>query len=520
MPITDDFAAVAGPYVATAICVYILLSLYPGETKRNGLPPGPKGVPFLGNIHQLPQIDQHITFTDWARQYGDIVYAEFFSKPTIILSSAKAAVDLMEKRGAKYSDRPPLFYFRELVGWTGNVGFAPYDDRWRRLRKWFQRGFIARSALDSYHPIQYREVRRLLRDLPQNTDNIVLELKRYTAAIMLEIGYGHTVTSLDDEYIKMIENGVRKCLSGSGAGSALVDFFPILKYVPAWIPGMGFKYSAAIARKAIEDMEDIPYNAVNNVATGDAKPSFTTRMIEDCSRDGRLTANDERDVRGAAGTLYAGKILSSLTSMLVFILVMVQHPEIFNKVQEEMTRVVGEARLPNFEDRVLLPYLECVIREVYRWCPSLPTSVPRQAMEDDVYRGYYIPKGSLVMANIWAMFRDPDVYPEPDVFKPERFLNVDGDADFDHKDPKKIIFGFGRRICPGRYFADDMIWLAAASIVATMDIRKVRNERGEEITPMPKSISGVVMRPEPFVCDIRLRSEKSLQLILDSSTNI
>jgi len=144
----------------------------------------------------------------------------------------------------------------------------------------------------------------------------------------------------------------------------------------------------------------------------------------------------------------------------------------------------------------------------------------RQAAVDDVYRGYHIPKGSTIIPNLWAMFRDPDVYPDPDVFKPERFIGIDADEDSDLKDPKKLVFGFGRRICPGRYFADDNVWLACASIIATMDIGKARDTHGVEITPTPKSVSGTIMRPEPFVCSIRPRSEKSRQLIMDSIAEV
>lgn len=102
---------------------------------------------------------------------------------------------------------------------------------------------------------------------------------------MLEIGYGHTVSSLeDDKFIKLVENGVRRCLTGSGAGASLVDFFPIravylpflpvlalnlrftllctVRHVPAWMPGMEFKRSAAIARVAVRDMEEVPYRNV------------------------------------------------------------------------------------------------------------------------------------------------------------------------------------------------------------------------------------------------------------------
>ncbi|EPT05737.1 hypothetical protein FOMPIDRAFT_1045040 [Fomitopsis schrenkii] len=285
-----------------------------------------------------------------------------------------------------------------------------------------------------------------------------------------------------------------------------------VRYIPAWMPGMDFKRSAAIARKAIRDMEEIPYrNVMQEMANGIVKPSMATRLIDRCLKDGVLNAQDQRDIEGTVGSLYAAGTDTTMAPLLVFMLMMSRHPDMLEKIQDEITRVVGQSRLPDFEDRASLPYLECVLREAYRWCPVAPI-IPHQSMEDDVYRGYYIPNKAVILLNAWAMSRDPEVYPEPDVFKPERFLSQNG-AVSDLHDPRKFVFGFGRRICPGRYFADATIWLAVASIAATMDMRQAVDSQGETITQISRFVSGIVMELEPFLCDIRPRSEKSLQLI-------
>ncbi|KAH9834664.1 cytochrome P450 monooxygenase [Rhodofomes roseus] len=513
MPALPSVVAIICLGLAAAVLSYVLHT-----PRRGSLPPGPPRVPLLGNAHQLPQSDQHLTFTKWAAQYGDVVYVEIFTRPTIILNSAKAAIDLMDKRGAIYSDRPRFVWFHELIGWTSNTSLCGYNETWRRMRKWFQHAFIARSAVDSYHPVQRREARRLLLNLLHHPDDFVYQIKRYTAGIIFEIGYGHDITSLDgDKLLQLTERGIRAALVGSSIGSAMVDFFPVLRYLPAWLPGMSFKYAAIKARKGVEDMEMTLYNTVNEkIVAGIARPSFAAVMIEECSRKGDLTAKDEDDIKGTLGTLYQAGTDSSLTTLIVFVLVMVQYPDVFRKAQEEMIRVVGDSRLPDFDGRASLPYLECVLMEVYRWCPIGPLSIPHRLTEDDAYRGYYLPKGSMVISNIWAMCRDPEVYPESDVFKPERFLGLKSGEDPNLIDPKKIVFGFGRRC--GKYFADDTMWLGIASIVTTMDITKARDARGQEITPTPVYISGTTMCPEPFVCDIHPRSDRTRQLIIDNVT--
>ncbi|TFY63634.1 hypothetical protein EVJ58_g3137 [Rhodofomes roseus] len=498
--------------LGTVVCC-ILYATQLQWSKRQNLPPGPPRVPLLGNIHQLPQSYQYKFFVQWAERYGDVVYAEFFTRSTIVVSSVKAACDLMEKRSAKFSERPRFVRIREMIGWTGNIGWRPYDDTWKRQRRWFQQLLISASALKSHRPLQEHEVRRLLYDVVQHPADFISHIKRYAASLILEIGYGHTVTSVEgDEFIQLVEAGIHEVFGGSGAGSALVDFFPTLKYIPAWLPGAGFKRAALMAKEAIAATEDIPYKSVKDaMAAGVAKPCFTTAMIQDCLKKGALTFEDEDDIKGTAATLYAGGTDPIVTTITVFVLAMVQHPDVFRKAQEEVIQVVGEERLPEFSDRTSMPYLENVLREVYRWRPAVPTAAPHMSSEDDVYRGYYIPKGSMIIPNLWAMFHDPEVYQEPETFNPERFSGMNVDR---YDDPRRIVFGFGRRACPGRYFADNSVWILAASLLATMDVRKARNARGEEIAASPKFHGGTVIRPEPFVCDIHPRSEKSRELIL------
>ena len=123
---------------------------------------------------------------------------------------------------------------------------------------------------------------------------------------------------------------------------------------------------------------------------------------------------------------------------------MILNPEAMKKAQQELDRVVGKGELPGFSDKENLPYIDALVKEVLRWSPSLPLAVPKRAMQDDVYRGYLIPEGVTVVENVWAILRDPSVYPDPEVFNPDRFLK-DGKINPLVFDPENRIFGTGRR---------------------------------------------------------------------------
>ncbi|KAK7445157.1 hypothetical protein VKT23_009588 [Stygiomarasmius scandens] len=180
---------------------------------------------------------------------------------------------------------------------------------------------------------------------------------------------------------------------------------------------------------------------------------------------------------------------------------MVLHPQVLRKAQEEMDRVVGVDKLPTLEDRKNLPFFECVLKEVLRWNPPVPLGLPHRLMQDDVYCGYYIPKGTTVLANIYGMLKGCS---EPDLFRPERYLEEPRDC----IDPHEVVFGFGRRRCPGRYFADTGIWLVAANLVACTNITKAKDERGREIIPEVEFETGFVRHPKSFPCDFTPRSHE------------
>ena len=139
--------------------------------------------------------------------------------------------------------------------------------------------------------------------------------------------------------------------------------------------------------------------------------------------------------------------------------------------------------------------------------------VPHLVEEDDVYNGYFIPKGSLVLANIWNMLHDPAVYANPLNFEPERFIASPGKPA--EQDPRVCCFGFGRRVCPGMTLAETSVWLETACALATLNVSKARDASGAEITPSGRYLDGTIAHPEPFQCDIKPRSAQAEALVRD-----
>ncbi|KAG2134906.1 cytochrome P450 [Suillus bovinus] len=178
--------------------------------------------------------------------------------------------------------------------------------------------------------------------------------------------------------------------------------------------------------------------------------------------------------------------------------------DVQKRAQAEIDSVVGRERLPTFEDKASLPYIEAIVRETLRWEPVVPLGVPHAASSDDVYNGYFIPKGTIITYNTWGITRDEKRYSDASRFIPERFINNDGGLTDD--DPAQYIFGLGRRRCPGRYTADSSTWSAIVTMLATLDISSAKDDQGKAISFAPTFIAGVIRCPEIFPCSISKRS--------------
>ncbi|KAF4586172.1 hypothetical protein EYR38_010446 [Pleurotus pulmonarius] len=453
-------------------------------------PPGPKSDPLIGNLRQIPLEHQERTFSDWGTRYGDVVYARLLGKEMIILNTLQAARDLLEKRSAIYSDRPRSVLLEELMGWQDATTNMRYGPRFRKHRRFAQQTFN-RGAVRSYQPLQRQEMGILLNSFASDPASFVQHFRRYGAATIMKITYGHDVKSYDDKFVQLAEKAGTATIEVGTPAATLVDFIPLLKHLPSWMPGGGFKREARKCQALVQAMIDIPFESVrDSVINGNAPPSFTSSILESYCKSGeiKLPIEDERDIKGAAGTLYAAAEDTTVSTLTTFILAMVLYPEVFKKAQREIDAVIGRQRLPTFEDAASLPYLDCLVKEVYRWHPPVPLGLPHRLMADDIYDGHHIPKGATVLANIWGMAKNCQ---SPDTFYPERYLE-----DPELPDPHSFVFGFGRRICPGRHFAHSSVWLVAANIIATMELSPAVDSDGKPTPVLPEFSSGFVSASE------------------------
>ncbi|KAF7759803.1 hypothetical protein Agabi119p4_11498 [Agaricus bisporus var. burnettii] len=476
------------------------------SSRRYRHPPGPRPLPFVGNALQIPFTRPENKFAEWGAQYGDVVRLKVFGQVMIVLNTLDAARELLDKRSSLYSDRPRFVLFSELMGWSHATTHVRYGQQFRRHRRWINHFFNCRTVT-SFRPLQAKETVVLLKSLAEDPDAMIDHLKRYAAATILKITYNRDVESVDDLFVKLVDKAATLTVESGSPAATLVDFFPSMKYLPTWLPFTNFKRNALETRKAVEVMFRVPYDLViKDMRDGGGGQSYVSTLVEKLSNvEGHVSPEDRSDIQGSAGTLYAAAEDTTVSALQTFILAMVLNPDVYKKLQDEMDSVCGDQRLPTHEDRLSLPYLECVLKECLRWNVPVPMGLPHRLMEDDVYRDWYLSSGTTVLVNIRSILHDCDA---PTEFNPERYIKNP-----DLPDPRTVIFGFGRRICPGRHFAEENLWSISTNLIATMDITKAIDENGDPITPPVEFTTGFVSHPKPFKCNIKPRSDQRWKLV-------
>ncbi|CAG8368430.1 unnamed protein product [Penicillium salamii] len=506
----------------TTLWITILLSLcgatlFIRRKQYPPLPPGPRRIPIIGNLRDLPSPTQK-DWLHWLKhkeQYGPISSVSVLGTHIIILNDAQLAIQLLEKRSAIHSMRPQQNFTDILLarsGWNNVLGARRNPEHVRKTRKHLYQEIGSKKSVSAFDEVQRTEVSHFLLRLLNEPGNLQQHIRKEAGGIVLKIGYGYTIEPHDrDPLVDLADKAMEDFSSALLPATWAVDFIPLLEYLPTWFPGAGFKTIARTYNKRQQAFSDIPYEFVKQqMKKKGVFPSFLSNLLQDNPLE--HGSEEENIVKWSAGSLYAGGADTTVSSIASFFLAMALFPEVQRKAQQELDTVLGERQLPQFHDRDNLPYINALVKEVLRWHPVVPMSLAHTSIEDDTCEGYFIPKGSSILANIWAFTHDPAVYHDPMIFKPERFM-TSSDGRFPERDPHLLVFGFGRRACPGRTLADANVFLTVAQALATFDVTKPVS-KGETQDMDFDFLPGVISHPAPFDVSIQPRNDGHRELVM------
>ncbi|KAJ6544703.1 cytochrome P450 [Mycena sp. CBHHK59/15] len=518
------------------LCLGLVLWIYK-RRPSNVYPPGPPGLPVFGNLFDNPSVHKHLTYKAWGDEYGPITYFRLLTEDVFVLNTREVAFKSLEKRSATYADRPRQIMCGELMAWNRGIALCRAGQRHRTYRK-LVNGTLSSTASKSLWGVQERAagdfVLQLLQQCvwqsPASGYKFLDVLRRSVGLNVVGIIFGSEPAAADSNADGMTEEDMEVYIRQADHAHALfaqaltpfsymVDWLPWLKYIPEFFPFATFKRDARHAREDLEALTMFPYlKTRSRIKSGSVQKSY----LDSCFASNQdPTPEEEEAIAWTAMSAYTGGSDTTIAAVTTLFLAAALHPKAQSLAQSEIDAVVGHTRMPNFDDRSSLPYVNAFVQECLRSAPAVPVGVAHRAMESDNIEGFHVPKGTTVIANIWGMLHDSSVYSSPSTFDPSRFLPSTG-TPTDHSiigraepDIGSLPFGFGRRICPGMHLADSGIWIYAASILWAFDIKL---KTGADDINTEESLAakwetfgfsdGAILYPLPFEVNIHPRSSQ------------
>ncbi|KAJ7154786.1 cytochrome P450 [Mycena filopes] len=523
----DNFALLGSAFV---LC-FSLLFVHFRRTSRLPYPPGPSGLPLIGNSLDNPGSYKYRTYKAWGDKYGPVTYFRLLTEDVIVLNTREAAFNSLEKRSARYADRPRQIMCGELMSWNRGIALCRAGPRHRSYRK-LVNGTLSPSASKSLWGVQEQAAHTLVRQLSQpevglKTNPTFLDILRRNVGLnVVGIIFGsepalpntNSAGMTEAEmvtYIDQADHAHTLFAQALAPFAYMVDWIPFLKHIPEFLPLTGFKRDARHAREDLENLTMFPYlKTRSRIRSGFPQKSY----LDSCfAANPNPTAEEEEAFAWTAMSAYTGGSDTTIAMFTTVFLAAALHPKAQALAQLELDAVVGHGRMPVLGDRESLPYVTAFVQECLRSVPAVPLGVAHRAMENDTVEGYFVPKGATVIANIWGMLHDADIYSSPFKFDPSRFLSREGTptnpaiSGLSEPDIGSLPFGFGRRICPGMHLADSAMWIYAASALWAFHI-KLKNSDSLDDAELARRwetaefSDGAIMYPLPFEVDLHPRS--------------
>lgn len=450
------------------------------------MPPGPRGWPIFGSLLQLSELPQS-TLYDFSKIYGPIMMLKLGSVNTLVVTSPELAQEVLKTHDPVMSSRPLPIAANSMLYGGLDIGFSPYGQYWRYLRKVCTVGLLTAHRLSQYRVVREQEALSCLHF-------IVEELGRGNAVNLTDC-----LSTIAQNNISQIIMSKKYCFLRSGStevqpGSVremIVDFgttlgaFNIADFVPLLKPfdpqGLTKRAKEVHGRldKFLDEVIQEHRQRLLTAKSEDYKEDFVDAMLkmgETSQLDQKLSMES---IKATLLDMVIGGADTSSTSALWTFAELIKSPKVLRKVQEELDSVVGKERLVQEEDLPKLKYLDAVVKESLRMHTPSAMLLPHESTEDCEIQGYHIPARSRIFVNVWGIHRDPAVWERPLEFDPERFLN--STKDYRGRDFDFIPFGSGRRICPGMNLGALMVVYMVGLLVHALDLTLPDGQKAEEL---------------------------------------
>ncbi|CAI0409775.1 unnamed protein product [Linum tenue] len=470
------------------------------QTPAAKLPPGPARLPIIGNIHNLG-LNPHKSLADLAKVHGPLMSLKLGQVTTIVASSPAVAKEILQKHDKLLSDRHITLAMEAGDIHKFGLPLLPVDSKWRNLRKVCNSYVFTPRKLDSNQDLRREKITELLEGVRRN----VLEVGRLVFKASLN-ALSSTILSMDlaDEEKSETAREFKELAWGmlEEAGKPnLGDFFPLLAKMD--LQGIQRRMGNHVAKVLdlfgwVIDQRLQKLKFEHYVSTNDMLDTLLG-IGDDDDRDAQM---DPLHIKHLFLDLFVAGTDTTATTLEWAMAELLRNPKALTKLKEELDQTIGKENHLNESDIPRLPYLQAVIKEIFRLHPPLPLLLPHKAGVDVEIDGFTVPKGAQILVNLWAIGRDPMIWDDPNSFTPERFLGSEVDARGNHFE--LITFGAGRRICPGMSLAYRMLHMMLGSLVHWFDWKLPSGVKPEQLN-MKEKFGVTLQKAKPLLAIPTLR---------------
>ncbi|XP_059644095.1 cytochrome P450 71AP13-like [Cornus florida] len=434
--------------------------------KKLNLPPSPPKLPIIGNLHQLGK-NPHISLYHLAEKLGPIMHLQLGEIPTVVVSSARTAKEVLKTHDLALASRPEIFSAKHLFYNCTDIAFSPYGAYWRQIRKISILELLSTKRVQSYSFVRKEEVARLVHRVAESypgTTNLSKMLGLYANDVLCRKAFGRDF-SAGGEYDRL---GFQKMLEEYQellGGFSIGDFFPSMEFMHT-LTGMKSRLQKTF-RRFDQFFDEIIKEHQNPGGKKEDNKDLVDVLLEiQRSEDIEMPLTMD-NIKAIILDMFAAGTDTTFITLDWGMTELIMNPKVMERAQAEVRRVVGEKIFVLESDLPQLHYTKAVVKEIFRLHPPAPVLLPRESMENITIDGYNIPAKTRFFVNAWAVGRDTECWEKPETFEPERFMGKN--IDFKGQDFELIPFGAGRRSCPAITFGMASVDLALAQLLHSFD---------------------------------------------------
>ncbi|KAF7692655.1 cytochrome P450 2G1-like [Silurus meridionalis] len=471
--------------------VIVLFILLRWRNKPHNLPPGPTALPIIGNIWTMDNRAPFKTFLNWRKRYGPVMTVYLGSQRVLVLVGYDTVKEALVDNADDFVGRAPVPFMQRVLKGYGIA--ISNGERWRQLRRFALttlRDFgMGRKRMEGWIQEESKHLLDTIKETNSAQFDPTFFLSRAVSNIICALVFGQRFSYEDGHFLHLLQviNGVLRF--GSSTWGQLYNVFPWLVEL---LPGKHLK--------VLNDVEEL--KAFSRIKVQEHKGSMdpdNPRDFIDCflirlsqEKDSPNTEFHYENLIASVLNLFLAGTETTSTTIRYALMLLIKHPEIQDRMQKEIDTVIGQERSPSMEDRKSLPFTDAVIHEVQRYIDLVPLNVPHYATHRITFRGYTIPKGTVILPLLHSVLRDEEHWEKPWTFDPKHFLDRNGNF---KKNSAFMPFSAGKRSCVGESLARMELFLFLVSMLQHFTFTTTGGPESIDSTP---EISGFANLPRKY----------------------